>query len=801
MTVWRRVSRRDPPVRRTASSTSAGSCCAGTARRSASSRRSFDVLAYLAAAPWQVVRKEELLDEVWGDRFVSESALTTRIKSARQAVGDDGSRQTIIRTVHGKGYEFIAAVEVEDRPHRDAAAVRRAAAPMPLPAAVQPLIGREELLDVGWSSRRRTTGWSPWSAPAGSARPSVGFELARAVAGRLRRRRPRRRARDRSSTRTRPPRRSPPRSTSTAPPAARSTTPSSSSSGRSGACCSSTTASTSIEPVADPGQPRPPGGARGVDRRHQPGAAGRGRRARVDGRAALDHGRASSGPTDDRRSRPSRCSSSGPAPSIPRFVLDAATAPAVVEICRRLDGIPLAIELAAARARAIDVAEIARRLDERFRLLKACVAAATPATGRSTTPSAGRTTCSTATSRSCSRRWRCSPASSTSAAEAICAAGDVLDLLTRLTERSMLAVRRRPRVGTRYELLETLREYGRTRLDDERARAAVRGPCRALRGGGRGRSSSAADAATSARACAGRRLVRRPAGRPALRAAGRRPRHRLPADRLDPRVRHAQRCATRCSPGPTPPRAPGPRTDPLLAPLVTGVRAYGAWVRGEFDLGRALAHGPARPRPARRRRRRDWSSGCWPTCCLVGQVEQGHGGGGATAGARRGVGRIAHGWPRLLHGVGRAAAPSATTTRRAARSPGPTRSAQTTGSPTDLASASVAEGFASHDDDHAALEAFATADRLAGAAGNRWMSAFARTEASGLLVHHGDVAAGLPRPRRRWSTSGHRAGEWSQQWHTLSRCVIALDRIGQDEHGRGGGRRHRGPGDDRAARR
>ena len=54
----------------------------------------------------------------------------------------------------------------------------------------------------------------------------------------------------------------------------------------------------------------------------------------------------------------------------PAFVLDATTAPVVVEICRRLDGIPLAIELAAARARAIDVTEIARRLDERFRLLE-----------------------------------------------------------------------------------------------------------------------------------------------------------------------------------------------------------------------------------------------------------------------------------------------------------------------------------------------------------------------------------------------------------------------------------------------
>ena len=75
----------------------------------------FDVLAYLVEHRGTVVRKEDLLDAVWGDRFVSESALTTRIKAVRQAVGDDGSRQLIIRTVHGKGYEFVATVvEVDE---------------------------------------------------------------------------------------------------------------------------------------------------------------------------------------------------------------------------------------------------------------------------------------------------------------------------------------------------------------------------------------------------------------------------------------------------------------------------------------------------------------------------------------------------------------------------------------------------------------------------------------------------------------------------------------------------------------
>src|SRR5262249_3460576 len=51
------------------------------------------------------------------------------------------------------------------------------------------------------------------------------------------------------------------------------------------------------------------------------------------------------------------------------FALTAEVAPAAVEICRRLDGIPLAIELAAARVRHLPIAEIASRLDDRFRLL------------------------------------------------------------------------------------------------------------------------------------------------------------------------------------------------------------------------------------------------------------------------------------------------------------------------------------------------------------------------------------------------------------------------------------------------
>jgi pimeloyl-ACP methyl ester carboxylesterase/DNA-binding winged helix-turn-helix (wHTH) protein len=73
----------------------------------------FDVLALLLRQRDRVVTKEELLDTVWGDRFVSESALTSRIKAARQAIGDDGKAQRLVRTVHGRGYQFVGEVTEE----------------------------------------------------------------------------------------------------------------------------------------------------------------------------------------------------------------------------------------------------------------------------------------------------------------------------------------------------------------------------------------------------------------------------------------------------------------------------------------------------------------------------------------------------------------------------------------------------------------------------------------------------------------------------------------------------------------
>ena len=148
----------------------------------------------------------------------------------------------------------------------------------------------------------------------------------------------------------------------------------------------------------------------------------------------------------------------------PSFDADAADVATVAQICRRLDGLPLAIELAAARLRALSLEQIATRLDDRFRLLRA---------GERTLEAvvAWSYDLLTDAEREVFVRLAVFPADfSLEAAEmvvsdAVVEEGDVLDLLTRLVEKSLVTT-----VITddtyRYRLLETLREYALARLDE-----------------------------------------------------------------------------------------------------------------------------------------------------------------------------------------------------------------------------------------------------------------------------------------------------------------------------------------------
>jgi predicted ATPase/DNA-binding SARP family transcriptional activator len=154
----------------------------------------------------------------------------------------------------------------------------------------------------------------------------------------------------------------------------------------------------------------------------------------------------------------------------PDFLLDADTVEAVIEICRRLDGLPLAIELAAARLRSMTVRQVADRLGDRFRLL----------TGGSRTAVARHQTLRavvawswdllTVEERHLAERVAVFAGGATQrSAEDVCAGSDlpadeVLDLLTALADKSLVQIV--DGLDIRYRMLETIREYGVERLAD-----------------------------------------------------------------------------------------------------------------------------------------------------------------------------------------------------------------------------------------------------------------------------------------------------------------------------------------------
>jgi non-specific serine/threonine protein kinase len=154
----------------------------------------------------------------------------------------------------------------------------------------------------------------------------------------------------------------------------------------------------------------------------------------------------------------------------PGFALTSQTAPAVAQVCRRLDGMPLALELATARVALLSVEQIAARLDDRFRLLVG---------GHRTTPARQQTLLATMewshgllddSERVLFRRLAVFSGGWTlEAAEAACtgetlAAGDIVDLLAHLVDQSIVVVEPDSDGSRRYRLLETVRAYATERL-------------------------------------------------------------------------------------------------------------------------------------------------------------------------------------------------------------------------------------------------------------------------------------------------------------------------------------------------
>ena len=87
-------------------------------------RKTFNLLRHLIEHREAVVSREQLIDSLWEGRAVSDSALSSQIKSARKIVDDDGEKQLVIRTIHGRGFRFVAPLEIAGNAKESATAAR-----------------------------------------------------------------------------------------------------------------------------------------------------------------------------------------------------------------------------------------------------------------------------------------------------------------------------------------------------------------------------------------------------------------------------------------------------------------------------------------------------------------------------------------------------------------------------------------------------------------------------------------------------------------------------------------------------
>jgi predicted ATPase/DNA-binding SARP family transcriptional activator len=467
------------------------------------------------------------------------------------------------------------------------------------------------------------------------------------------------------------------------------------------------------------------------------------------------------------------------------FILDEANRRAVAEICIRLDGLPLALELAAARVRSMTPADIADRLDARFRLLA----------GTRSPDMRHRALLDVV-------RWSydlLGPAEQTlfarlcvfagsfdlPRAEDVCTSADldqpaVAALLAALVDKSMV-VATESDGRMRYRLLETLREFARTQLrtrSDATAtrRAHARSHLRTAQAAGQGLggpderhwSRRIDDDLEDLREAFGASLRLGDLDTAlelvvAIREfAFRSVRYEI--------VDWAHTVST----------MPGAEERPLY-PVVLGILAYGRFVRGELT-GAVVAARNAVAAAAR--------LGV-PTLALAERVL---GNAlffrGETADALVWMDRmvevaqesgdaslLAHGC--YMRSVAHTSVGDHDAARRLAAEA--QRAAQRCGSPTALAQAAYAAGLScERDDPGRAVELLVSSERLAGAVGNRWLRSFARTEELYLRAQRGDIDEALTGYREVVDT-WFRGGEWANQWLSLRHLFGVFASLGDDE--------------------
>ncbi len=164
---------------------------------------------------------------------------------------------------------------------------------------------------------------------------------------------------------------------------------------------------------------------------------------------------------------------------LPSFALTGQSAQAVVEVCRTLEGMPLAIELAAARTRVLSLAQISERLDECFRLLRTESRTAVPRQRTLRATIGWSYELLSREEQSLFQRLSVFAGGFTlEAAESVCSGerierDEVLDLLSHLVDKSLVGMNEREGEA-RYRLLETIRQYGQEKLLESEAVQAVK---------------------------------------------------------------------------------------------------------------------------------------------------------------------------------------------------------------------------------------------------------------------------------------------------------------------------------------
>ena len=146
--------------------------------------KAFSLLLVLLARAGELVTREELLDAVWGHRYIAPATLNRAVTLLRRALDDDADRPRAIQTVHGAGYRFIATVRRSAAPAHGPQAQFGPSAHARLPAKLDALVGRErelaQLADMLAQHRAVTV-----VGPGGMGKTQCVLEAARLVAPRL----------------------------------------------------------------------------------------------------------------------------------------------------------------------------------------------------------------------------------------------------------------------------------------------------------------------------------------------------------------------------------------------------------------------------------------------------------------------------------------------------------------------------------------------------------------------------------------------------------------------------------------